>query len=77
MGSHGIHARVWPYRARHVPCLGMVASSTIMSHRTHFWLRLVGLTLILAAEFGPRAWAARAGSAPPAPAPMAAAGDAR
>ena len=48
-----------------------------MTHRAHFWLRLVGLTLILAAEFGPRAWAARAGSAPPAPAPMAAAGDAR
>jgi hypothetical protein len=27
-----------------------------MSHRAHFWLRLVGLALILAAEFGPRLW---------------------
>jgi hypothetical protein len=56
----------------------MSSQSRIMTHRAHFWLRLVGLTLILAAEFGPRAWASRtAGSAPPAPAPMAAAGDAR
>lgn len=43
-----------------------------MTHRAHFWLRLVGLTLILAAEFGPRLWA---GSAPPAS--VAAAGDTR
>lgn len=35
-----------------------------MSHRAHFWLRLVGLALILAAEFGPRLWASPA--APPA-----------
>jgi hypothetical protein len=27
-----------------------------MSQRAHFWLRLAGLTLILAAEFGPRLW---------------------
>jgi hypothetical protein len=36
-----------------------------MTHRAHFWLRLVGLTLILVAEFAPRAprlWAASAGS---------------
>jgi len=45
-----------------------------MTHRAHFWLRLVGLTLILAAEFGPRLWT---GAAPAAPAPVAAAGDAR
>jgi hypothetical protein len=45
-----------------------------MSHRAHFWLRLVGLTLILAAEFGPRLWA---GNASPSPTPVAAALDAR
>jgi hypothetical protein len=27
-----------------------------MSQRSHFWLRVVGLALILAAEFGPRLW---------------------
>ena len=27
-----------------------------MSTRSHFWLRIVGLGLILAAEFGPRLW---------------------
>lgn len=25
-----------------------------MSQRAHFWLRIVGLAVILAAEFGPR-----------------------
>jgi hypothetical protein len=25
-----------------------------MSQRAHFWLRIVGVTVILAAEFGPR-----------------------
>jgi hypothetical protein len=29
-----------------------------MSQRSHFWLRIVGLTVILAAEFGPRLWSA-------------------
>lgn len=28
----------------------------MLSPRSHFWLRLVGLALILAAEFGPRLW---------------------
>jgi hypothetical protein len=28
----------------------------MLSQRSHFWLRLVGLGLILAAEFGPRLW---------------------
>ena len=32
------------------------SSGSTMSHRAHFWLRLVGLALILAAEFGPRLW---------------------
>jgi hypothetical protein len=27
-----------------------------MSERTHFWLRVVALTAILFAEFGPRLW---------------------
>ena len=27
-----------------------------MSQRAHFWLRIAGLSLILAAEFGPRLW---------------------
>jgi hypothetical protein len=43
----------------------MGASSRIMSHRAHFWLRLVGLTLILAAEFAPRLWSASAAPPPP------------
>jgi hypothetical protein len=27
-----------------------------MSQRSHFWIRIVGLALILAAEFGPKLW---------------------
>jgi hypothetical protein len=27
-----------------------------MSERSHFWLRIAGLALILVAEFGPRLW---------------------
>jgi hypothetical protein len=38
-----------------------------MSQRTHFWLRIVGLTAILAAEFGPRIWPPSS-AATPAPA---------
>ena len=34
-----------------------------MSQRAHFWLRIVGLTAILAAEFGPRIWASPPSSA--------------
>jgi hypothetical protein len=45
-----------------------------MSQRAHFWLRIVGLSLILAAEFGPRLWT---GSASPAQASMASAADGR
>jgi hypothetical protein len=33
-----------------------------MSQRAHFWLRIVGLSLIMVAEFGPRLW-----SSDPAP----------
>lgn len=49
---------------RHASCFGVCSSSITMSHRAHFWLRLVGLALILAAEFGPRLWTAP----PPSPA---------
>ncbi|HEX4448834.1 MAG TPA: hypothetical protein VH044_18960 [Polyangiaceae bacterium] len=36
-----------------------------MSERSHFWLRVVGLAVILAAEFGPRLWtSAQAATAP-------------
>jgi hypothetical protein len=48
----------------------MRASSRTMSHRAHFWLRLVALTMILAAEFAPRIWTANAAPVPP---PVAAA----
>jgi hypothetical protein len=27
-----------------------------MSQKVHFWLRIVGLAVILALEFGPRVW---------------------
>jgi hypothetical protein len=35
-----------------------------MSQRAHFWLRLAGLVVILAAEFGPRLWTSNAAPAP-------------
>jgi hypothetical protein len=47
-----------------------------MTARTHFWLRLVGLTLIFGAEFGPRLWSASASTAH-APVATAAAIDGR
>jgi hypothetical protein len=31
-------------------------SGSTMSQRAHFWLRILGLAAILAAEFGPRLW---------------------
>lgn len=58
-------------RARHVSCF--VASrdgQQMLSQRAHFWLRIVGLTVILACEFGPKLWA---NTAEPAPARMVAA----
>jgi hypothetical protein len=42
------------------------SSCSMLSSRSHFWLRLVGLALILAAEFGPRLWSS-AQTATPAP----------
>jgi hypothetical protein len=41
-----------------------------MSQRAHFWLRIVGLAVILACEFGPKLWS---NAAEAAPAPVAAA----
>jgi hypothetical protein len=35
-----------------------------MSQRAHFWLRIVGLAVILAAEFGPRLWTGTTTAAP-------------
>jgi hypothetical protein len=35
-----------------------------MSQRAHFWLRIAGLAVILACEFGPKIWQ---GSVEPAP----------
>lgn len=35
-----------------------------MSQRAHFWLRIVGLAVILAAEFGPRIWAVGGSTTP-------------
>jgi hypothetical protein len=48
-----------------------------MSQRAHFWLRIVGLAVILAAEFGPRLWTGAAGAAGLTQARIAAAADAR
>ncbi|HEY8038229.1 MAG TPA: hypothetical protein VIF15_00475 [Polyangiaceae bacterium] len=43
-----------------------------MTQRAHFWLRIVGLSVILLAEFGPRIW-----SSPDAPQPARVAAAAR
>jgi hypothetical protein len=43
-----------------------------MSDRAHFWLRIIGIAIILAAEFGPKLASPR--SAPAANAPIARAG---
>ncbi len=37
-----------------------------MSQRAHFWIRIFGLAIILAAEFGPRWVTGSPGSTPPA-----------
>jgi hypothetical protein len=43
-----------------------------ISQRSHFWLRVAGLTLILVAEFGPRLWSGASQVwAQPAPARVA------
>lgn len=57
-------------RARHVSCFASCGDGQQMSQRAHFWLRITGLAVILACEFGPKLWQS---SAEPAPAPVAAA----
>jgi hypothetical protein len=57
-------------RARHVACLVACRDGQQMSQRAHFWLRIAGLAVILACQFGPKLWQ---GAADPAPAPVAAA----
>jgi hypothetical protein len=37
-----------------------------MTEKLHFWLRIVGVGVILALEFGPRAWTACTMTAPTA-----------
>jgi hypothetical protein len=45
-----------------------------MSVRAHFWLRIAGLVIILAAQFGPRIWApSSAGATTPSGAKIASA----
>jgi hypothetical protein len=46
-------------------------SCTMLSQRSHFWLRFVGLAIILAAEFGPRLWSStQTASSAPVEAPL-------
>jgi hypothetical protein len=39
-------------------------AGSIMSQRAHFWLRIVGLAVIFAAEIGPRLWSTDAHAEP-------------
>lgn len=48
-----------------------------MTQRAHFWLRIVGLAVILAAEFGPRLWTGATVAGSGTQARIAAAADAR
>jgi hypothetical protein len=45
----------------HATCFSMTQRH-VMSVRAHLWLRIVGLAIILAAQFGPRMWGAAGGS---------------
>jgi hypothetical protein len=51
-------------RRRHDACFRELPSSSIMSQRAHFWIRIAGLVVILAAEFAPRLWNGPATQAP-------------
>jgi hypothetical protein len=56
--AHGASCRaIGLNRERHVACL-FDCSEAVMSQRAHFWLRIAGLAVILAAEFAPRLWTA-------------------
>jgi hypothetical protein len=61
------------FRAARCVLLVSFIGST-MTQRAHFWLRIVGISVILAAQFGPRLWSAAASGSP---APVAAAAVAR
>jgi len=58
--SHGLraaslgHLRYFPMGTQ---CASQAHKSTVMSVRAHFWLRVAGLAIILAAQFAPRIWA--------------------
>lgn len=41
-------------RARHVLCFCLTQGERAMTQKTHFWLRILGVVIILALEFGPR-----------------------
>jgi hypothetical protein len=56
------------------PIPGVDSSSCIMSERSHFWLRVIGLAVILAVEFGPRLWSA---ALSPSPTPAGAVAETR
>jgi hypothetical protein len=36
------------------------AAAPMLTQRAHFWLRIVGLAVILSAQFGPRLWSSQA-----------------
>jgi hypothetical protein len=46
------------------PSSGTASLGRIMSERSHFWLRVIGLAVILAVEFGPRLWGAVPSASP-------------
>jgi hypothetical protein len=69
MAARAEFAREPVIRARHVACLVELQDGSSMSQRAHFWLRIAGLAVILACEFGPKLWP---GAAEPAPGPVAA-----
>jgi hypothetical protein len=74
VGKVSLHLR--DFRVRHVLCFDCEWSFqvSLISPRAHLCLRLVGLAIILVAEFGPRLWSAASASTS---APVAAAVDAR
>ncbi len=64
MVESALRARRAAIPARHVPCFVRCGDGQQMSQRAHFWLRVVGLAVILVAEFGPRLWTSGADTSP-------------
>jgi len=56
--GHGTHCA----HPMSVPASATAGRSHPMSERAHFWLRIVGLALILATQFGPRLIAGGSGA---------------